>query len=181
VTLATASLLLAVVALALYSVPLIVYTEPTFEVYREAFAGTSGASAANVTELSVVPFYLLGGGLLVLAVLAAALAYPVYQGNHPARVGVWVLGLVAVCVGVPQVVLLPEPPPRPPGAPSPREFEQMLNAAVPAWVDPVTLVSALVMVLALLVAMALLVVPRANDYFRKQPPIVPPPPPLHPR
>lgn len=179
VTLATASLLLAVVALALYSVPLIVYTEPTFEVYREAFAGTSGESAAN--ELSGTPFYLLGGQLLGLAGMVLALAVPVFLGKNPARLAVWLLGLLAVCGAIPQVALLPPLPSRPPGAPSPREFQRMLAEAVPTWVEPVSLASAVTMVLALVLAMVLLGLSRANDYFRKQPPIVPPPPPLHPR
>jgi hypothetical protein len=179
VTLATTSMLLAVPALLLYSVPGLVYTERTFEVYRVAYAGTSAESDAGL--LSATPFYFLGGGLLLLAVILAALAFPVFRGRNPARLAVWALGLLAVCTSVPQLVQLPEPPPRPPGAPSQSELEQMLNQAVPAWVDPTSLASALVMVLALLVAMVLLGLPGANDYFRKPPSIVPPPAPLHPR
>jgi multisubunit Na+/H+ antiporter MnhB subunit len=179
VSLAAGLMLLAAPALAVYSVPGMFYTEPVLDVYREAYAGTTGEAA--VGELSAAPFRAISVVLLVLAAGLAALAVPVLRGIRPARWTVWLLGVLTVCAGIPQLLLEPAPPPRPPGAPSQAELERMLSEAVPAWLDPATTAAAAVMVVALVLVMALLALPRANDYFRRPPEIVPPPPPLHPR
>lgn len=177
VPLAVGAMLLAVLALVGYSVPAMLYTEPVLDVYREAYAGT--IAEADTNQLSATSFHVFGAVLLALAAALAGLAPLVYLGKRPARVLLWLLVPMVVCAGIPTLLLVPDPPPRPPGAPSAAELEQLLSEAVPAWVDPVSLASALVMVLALVLAAALLSLPRANDYFRKPPEFVPPPPPLN--
>jgi hypothetical protein len=177
VTLAAGLLLLAAPALALYSMPPLIYAERILEVYRTAFAGTR--IAGEVNDLSATSYHASSVALLVAAACLAVCALLILFGNRAARVLAWVLGGLAACASGPAVLLEPAPPPRPPGAMPQAEVERLLEAAMPGWIGPASLAGAAVAVVAMVVAMVLLGTPRANDFFRKPAPVVAPPPPLH--
>ncbi|MDG4790776.1 hypothetical protein O7626_33540 [Micromonospora sp. WMMD1102] len=140
-------------------------------VYREAYAGSDleGADGfiVGTTVVSAVLQLLVAIALVVLALLNN-------QGRNGARIATWVVaGLGVCCTGL--------------GAggsafsgmgagggstgdvPDPAEVQRRLEAELPSWSGPLTLICSIVALLALIAAIILLALPASNEFFRKQP------------
>ena len=104
---------------------------------------------------------LLAGGFAVLAVLTG-------QGKQPARVVTWVLGgMTVLCCGCGLIgnAFMDQLLTQMGGG---ENLVEEINAALPGWVGPVTVVLSLSIVLALGAAVILLALPAANDFFRAE-------------
>lgn len=176
VTMAAAALLLAAAALVASTAPNF-FADRVLDVYREAYAGTAAEEA--VRNQSTTSFQVVGIAIVVAAVVLAGLAVLIRRRSRAARIGVWTLGGLLICAAGPGLVLEPSPPPRPRDALPASEIERMLDEAVPAWATAAGWSGLVIAVVALLAAVVLLGLPRANDYFRKPPPLAAAPPSLH--
>jgi hypothetical protein len=155
--------------------------------YREAFAGTSMESAAQVSAVAEAVFavflgLLFGIGFVVLAILIG-------RGRNPARILTWVAAGLAVCVSGCGLVLdavgaggfVADGGAE--GAPTSQEIQQALNDAWPGWYQPALITIDVISLAALLAAVVLLALPAANAFFRRTPepgwvpPVTPVPPP----
>ena len=140
----------------------------TTEVYREAYRGTEAEGTEGLlvagTVVGVVVNLLVAAGLVVLALLNN-------RGKNPARIVTWVVGGLTVCcsgVGlIGQAATSAITMPSSPGMPDAAEVQQRLEAALPGWVTPVSLVLGIIQLLALIVALVLLALPASNAFFRK--------------
>jgi hypothetical protein len=175
VTAAAVLLLLAVPALAVYSLPLFLFGGRVLDVYVLAYTGT--AAGATVDQWLASASRGFSVALLVVAAALPVATLGILFGRHPARLVAWLLGVLTVCGSCPVLLLEPSLPP----GPLPRDdVERLLGEAMPGWAELTSLLGGYGSVAALLVAMVLLGTPRANDFFRRSPPAEAPPPPLHP-
>lgn len=175
VTIAVAATLLTALGLLGSATPTL-YTEDLLDTYRRIYAGTEAEQ--TVAAMSAAPYYVVGGVLIGTALVLVSAALAAWAGRRLGRVVIWVLGLLVVCASVPVLVYSPDPP-RPAGAPPQPVIERMLAEATPTWVDVVSTGGAVVAMVSVLAAMALFGLPRANDFFRPEPPTVATPPPLN--
>ncbi|MET8151903.1 hypothetical protein ACIBSW_37140 [Actinoplanes sp. NPDC049668] len=139
------------------------------DVYAELYDGTANAGMetfiVGATVGAVVINVLFAGALAILAIYNN-------RGKQPARISTWVVGGIFLCCngfGLLGTALS--------GAtgldtgstdgPSAKEVEARLSSELPGWVEPVSTLLTVLVVLALLAAVILLALPAANEYFRK--------------
>jgi hypothetical protein len=136
------------------------------EVYRDAYAGTSGEGAEAVivatSVIGAVVNIIFAAGLAVLAVFNN-------RGRQWARITTWVIGGISLCcsgLGVAGTALTGSMNFDTGNGPSARQVEQRLAEALPSWYTPATVVLSVVALLAILGAIILLALPASNAYFR---------------
>ena len=141
------------------------------EVYRDAYAGTSGQGAevvlAATTVVGVVVNILFAAGLAILAIFNN-------RGRQGARITTWVVGGIALCcsgAGVAGTALTGSMNFDTGDGPSADEVAQRLADALPSWYTPVTVTLSVVSLLAILAAIILLALPGSNAYFRPVQPV----------
>lgn len=145
------------------------------DVYRDAFAGTSAEgveTVAVVVSVAVVVIGLLFAiGLVVLAVLNN-------KGRNASRITTWVVGGIALCctgLNLAGNALGGSMGGQNGDVPSQDEINRQLDAALPSWYEPVSMVLTVIGLLALLAALILLALPASNEFFRKRQPAWEPP------
>jgi hypothetical protein len=163
VTAANIALLVAAAGITTDSVIGLVLAEPVTEAFQQAYAGVEGV------EFSVRSIRTTGAILLAAAGGLGLLAGLNHRGSRTARINTWVLGTLVLCWGGSS---LSGERRAPRGVPDPAEFERLLAAAVPGWVDPVTTGTILTAMVAVLVAMLLLALPASNEFFRGTGPLL---------
>jgi hypothetical protein len=136
-------------------------------VVGNAYTGTA-ASAAKTAIVGTVVFsavveILFGAGLAILAIFNN-------RGKQGSRITTWVIGGIALCcngLGVLgsgssfQSRLDPGN-----GGPSSAELQRQIRDALPSWYTGISILLAVVSLLALLAVIILLALPAANQYFR---------------
>ncbi|AVT40116.1 hypothetical protein [Plantactinospora sp. BB1] len=140
-------------------------------IFREEYAGTSveGAEgfAVGITVFSAVLQLLIAIGLVVLALLNN-------QGRNGARIATWVVAGIGVCCtgfGAAGQALsgVGTGGGSTADGPDNAEIQRRLEAELPSWSEPLTLICSIVALLALIAAIILLALPASNEFFRKQP------------
>jgi hypothetical protein len=136
------------------------------DVYRNAYAGTSGEGAEAVivatSVISAVVNILFAAGLAVLAAFNN-------RGRQWARITTWVIGGISLCcsgLGVAGTALTGSLNFDTGNGPSASQVERRLAEALPSWYTPMTVVLSVVSLLAILGAIILLALPASNAYFR---------------
>jgi hypothetical protein len=136
------------------------------DVYRAAYAGTSGAGSEAVivatSVITAVVNILFAAGLAVLAAFNNS-------GRQWARITTWVIGGISLCcsgLGVAGTALTGSMNFDTGNGPSPSQVERRLAEALPSWYTPTTVVLSVVSLLAILGAIILLALPASNAYFR---------------
>jgi hypothetical protein len=142
----------------------------TTHVYREVYAGSdlegTEGLVVGITAGGAMLNILFAAGLAVLAVFNN-------RGKNPSRIVTWVLGGLAVCCGGLGLAAngltgsMNLESSSSGNVPPAGELEDRLSEALPGWYTPVTTTLSVLMVLAILGAVILLVLPAANEYFRK--------------
>jgi hypothetical protein len=136
------------------------------DVYRDAYAGTSGEGAEALivatSVIGVVFNILFAAGLAILAVFNN-------RGRQGARITTWVVGGISLCcsgIGVAGTALTSSMNFDTGNGPSATQVEQRLADALPSWYTPTTVVLSVVSLLSILGAIILLALPASNAYFR---------------
>jgi hypothetical protein len=141
----------------------------TKEAYQKAYADSTVKGAADVAvavAATVIAIgFLLAIGYVVLAILDG-------RGKNPARIVTWVIGGVSICCSAGSVVsnasgLSSMGGGGGNGAPSGKQIQDAMNAALPGWYQPVLTTIGLIAIFALVAVVILLALPAANDFFRK--------------
>jgi hypothetical protein len=138
------------------------------DVYRDAYAGTD----LEGTE-GVVTAFGVGGAVLQLLFAAAFVALGLFnnRGRNASRIVTWVFGALGLCcagLGVGGSAVGNMGATGSTGdAPSGAEVTEMMNEALPGWVEPVGMITNVIALIALLVAVVLLALPPSNEFFRK--------------
>ena len=165
----SALLLAAAAAITFDSVVGLIHARAVTEAFQIAYAQVESA------QFSIVSIRATAVVLLVVAGGLGLLAYLNLRGSPAARVNTWVLGALLLCWGGYSLIA----PARPPSTvPDPAQLERLLDAAVPAWVEPATAISQMVVLVAMLGAMILLARPPARRHFAEPDLDLEPPPDL---
>jgi hypothetical protein len=144
----------------------------TYDAIKAAYAGTAAEGAEGV-----VAGFSVGGAVLniLLAIGFATLGYLDGRGKNPARVVTWVIGGISLCCvgiglgGTAYFSAMGSSSSSVPGGPSQAEIQQRIDAALPSWYRPFSVVLALITLAAMLLVIILLALPASNAFFRKQP------------
>lgn len=140
------------------------------KVFTDAYAGT----AAEGTEGFVIVVSVVGAVVqLVIALALVVLALLNNQGRNAARITTWVVGGLGLCcaglglagnavngMGAGSTGTSGD-------LPDAQAIQDRLEAELPSWSGPLTLVFSIVMFLALLGAIILLALPASNSYFKR--------------
>jgi hypothetical protein len=153
--------------------------------YAKAYAGTSLAGQAGSATSTVI------GGVVVSLVVAAifvVLAILDGKGNRVGRILTWIFGGLALCctgssfaLGTLAKTAYDANRKNNPDLPTYDQLQDNINAAVPSWYTPVTIIIGIAVLLAAVTVIILLALPASRDYFRKaapaqwEPPVPPPP------
>jgi hypothetical protein len=143
------------------------------EIYHEMYEGTEmgraeGALVGVTVGAGAGVNLLLGAGFTVLALLNN-------RAKNASRIVTWVLGGINLCCGALTLVgaaaanSLTLPTGQTGDGPDPTEVQRRVEEALPSWYTPLTVVLAVVVLLATLVAMILLALPASNAFFRARP------------
>ncbi|MFY1688744.1 hypothetical protein [Plantactinospora sp. WMMB782] len=140
-------------------------------VYREAYAGSSLEGADGFVVGTTVVSAILQ---LLIAIALVALALLNNQGRNGARIATWVVAGLGVCctglgVGGTAFSGMGTGGGSAADVPDPAEVQRRLEAELPSWSAPLTLICSIVALLALVAAIILLALPASNEFFRKQP------------
>ncbi|MFY1674211.1 hypothetical protein ACN27G_30405 [Plantactinospora sp. WMMB334] len=140
-------------------------------IFEEEYAGTSleGAEGfiVGATVFSAVLQLLIAIGLVVLGLLNA-------QGRNGARIATWVVAGLGVCcsglgVGGSAFSGMGAGTGSAGDVPDAAEVQRRLEAELPSWSEPVSMICSVIALLALIAAIILLALPASNEFFRKQP------------
>ncbi|MEH0820638.1 MULTISPECIES: hypothetical protein [unclassified Micromonospora] len=146
----------------------------TRKVLDEAYRGTSANGVQGVADFAIA--FTVGGAIvgLLLAIVLAVLGVFNNRGVNGTRITTWILGgLMFCCCGIGTLSNAAGGFAAGGGGttdgdmPSGEEVQRRLEEALPSWYGPVTLLLAVVSLLALLAALILLALPKANEFFRK--------------
>jgi hypothetical protein len=161
---------------------------PLTEVYEIAYRDIPDApeGAAGVTAM------ILGGGLLLIGVLAA-IAFAVVaifdaRGKNPARIVTWVFAGIGVCcfgffsagtAANSMVGGVAAPTGTGGPGPDPVELQRLMDQNIPGWYAPTSTALFVISLLLCIVVIVLLALPASNQFFRRpeptwQPPNYPP-------
>src|SRR5512142_24517 len=140
--------------------------------YERAYEGTANASSTvDAVMVFIVVLLVING---IVAVGFALLALFNARGSRVARIITWVFGGLNLCctagavaLGAASTAMAPKQTNT--TGPDPAEVNRIVNDALPSWYRPVTVGTAVIMLLAVLATMILLALPAANDFFRKPP------------
>jgi hypothetical protein len=139
------------------------------DVYKSAYAGT----ANDGTEAVVVGSAVIGAVINILfAAGLAILAIFNNRGRQGARITTWVIGGISLCCsgsGVAGSALTSSINLDSGNGPSASEVQRQLSAALPSWYTAVTVLLAVLSLLAMLGAIILLALPASNAFFRRTP------------
>ncbi|GID95180.1 DUF3824 domain-containing protein [Amorphoplanes digitatis] len=139
------------------------------DVYADLYDGTANAGMETfivaATVGAVVINILFAGALAILAIYNN-------RGKQPARITTWVVGGIFLCCngfGLLGTALsgVSGLDSGGTGGPSAKEIQARLSSELPGWLEPVSTLLTVLVVLALLAAVILLALPAANEYFRK--------------
>jgi hypothetical protein len=169
VTISSYLLYAAAVLLAVVAITGLTTLGTVSEVYGDAYAGTSVEGAEDFvvgfSAFAAVVQLLFAAGYVVLALLNN-------QGRNAARIATWVVAGLGVCctgIGLGGSAAGGMNTGSTGDMPDPQVVQERLEAALPSWTGPLTLVCSILAFVLLLAVIVLLALPASNAFFRKQP------------
>jgi hypothetical protein len=171
VTISSYLLYAAAVLLAVVAITGLATLGTVSDVFGDAYAGTSVEGAEGFI-VGVTAFFAVVQLLFAIAFVVLALLNN--QGRNAARITTWVVaGLGACCTGISlggtAAGGMNTGTSSTGDMPDPQVIQERLDAALPSWSGPLTLVFSILVFVALLAAIVLLALPASNAFFRKQP------------
>jgi hypothetical protein len=139
---------------------------------KDVYAGTA---LSDSSETIIKASYTVGAVFaLLLAAGFAVLGIFDGRGKNGARITTWVVGGIALCcfgagLGGNAVSSSLGGSSDSTGGPTSAEVQTRVDDALPSWYTPSSMVISVVSLLALLAVIILLALPKANEFFRKQP------------
>ncbi|MFC6018954.1 hypothetical protein ACFP2T_22440 [Plantactinospora solaniradicis] len=169
VTISSYLLYAAAVLLAVVAITGLATLGTVADVYGDAYAGSSVEGAEDF----IVGFSAFVGVVqLLFAVAYVVLAMLNNQGRNAARITTWVVAGLGVCctgIGLGGSAAGGMNTSSTGDMPDPKVVQEQLEAALPSWTGPLTLVCSILVFLLLLAVIVLLALPASNAFFRKQP------------
>ena len=137
------------------------------DAYRDLYEGTPAAGTETIvvgaSVAGVVVNILFAAGFVILSIFNN-------RGRNGARITTWVLGGLMLCCsgfGLAGTALTSSMNLDSSGGPSQEEIQSRLDAALPSWYEPLTVILSVITLLCILGAVILLALPRSNAFFRK--------------
>jgi hypothetical protein len=137
------------------------------EALSDLFAGGSAAGTESIivgaAVAGVVVNILVAAGFVILSIFNN-------RGRNGARITTWVLGGLMLCCsgfGLAGTALTSGMNTGSAGGPSQEEIDSRLDAVLPSWYEPLSMILTVITLLSILGAVILLALPASNAFFRK--------------
>jgi MFS family permease len=145
------------------------------DAYERVYAGTELEDSAGFGVIGAV-----GVSVFMLALAAGLAVLGIFnnRGKNPSRITTWAIGGVLLCcsgIGLAAQGLLSGIEVESGTGPTPEEVEAAVEDALPSWYSTFQTLSTVIVLLSLVAALILLMLPAANEFFRKPPEIFEPP------